>query len=809
MIKLRNIVKYYNRNRSNQYQVCKNISLEFEESGLVVILGPSGSGKTTLLNILSGMDKYQSGQYDFNGEIFEKYRSRKWDKLRRNEIGYIYQDYHLLKELTVGENIEIVLKMCGLTDIVVIERRIEELLDVVGLLEYKDRLAKQLSGGQQQRVAFVRALAKDPKIILADEPTGNVDSKTTIELMNVLKSISQTKLVIMVTHERKLADHYADRIIEIENGMIATDVENKQKKDLALLQEQIIYLKDYDTSKVMSDQLEVKRYVKDKNPTKMDVSLIERNETLYVHVESKLNKKLKFVNQENEIEIKDESSKNAIITQPINIEPLVKENAVAPKAAITLRDSLRYARRKFNSLTYGGKLLFFVLAIVGIIASLGIGMLGEVNRVEQTIASENRNYIQVTTDRISYEELLAFDQIEGVEQVVLINREMRFYIESEKYYEINSSLQLSALPVDIEYLDETKIMYGEMPDDYEIVIDKSIADEMIYLYKIRGIETYEDILNCSFKLQASGADTDLPHDNALYFQISGIAEDFSRSVWMKEDLMYSFVTPNLISDSVLGEYFTIIEGTMPTNIREVVLHEESPFLRMENRPLSIGITTGEYNISGVYKYTKAEHDYNFENLIVTSFDNLIHEYYANNYLNKNKYVFYLYSSDVETSLNEIRENGFRAENKYLYEKEDNQIIKFDDNINIYVLSISGIIASAISIYFIMRTSLISRVYEVSVYRTLGASKWNIRKMFFVEILLTTTYSAIVGYVIMTLLLLQAEASVAGGVDLVHFTLYSFLMGVLGIYAINILFGLLPINILLRSTPAEIMKRFDL
>ena len=246
MIKLTNIEKYFFKGRSNQNHVCNNINLEFDDKGLVVLLGNSGSGKTTLLNILSGMDKFNSGTLQFQEETFEKYRSTKWDTLRKNKIGYIYQNYHLLKELSVKDNIEMVLKMYGLTDQEEIDKRIDHLLTTVGLREYEDRLAKQLSGGQQQRIAFARALSKDPHIILADEPTGNLDSKTTIELMNILKNISQTKLVIMVTHDQKLAEYFADRIIGIENGKIVKDYKNEMKSDLSILQEQIIYLKDYE-----------------------------------------------------------------------------------------------------------------------------------------------------------------------------------------------------------------------------------------------------------------------------------------------------------------------------------------------------------------------------------------------------------------------------------------------------------------------------------------------------------------------------------------------------------------------------------
>jgi ABC-type lipoprotein export system ATPase subunit len=810
MIKLTNINKYFFKNRSNQNHVCNNINLEFDDIGLVVILGNSGSGKTTLLNVLSGMDKFNSGTLQIEDETFEKYSSKKWDILRKNRIGYIYQNYHLLKELSVYENIELVLKMYGITDEEEIENRIKYLLGAVGLLEYSDRLAKQLSGGQQQRIAFARALSKDPKIILADEPTGNLDSKTTLELMNILKTISETKLVIMVTHEQRLAEYYADRIIQVENGKIVKDEPNESKKDLALLQEQIIYLKDFNKVNVRNEELNVNRYNLFTDKTDfMNVDLIERNDTLYVNVKCDNPKKLKFINRESEIEVRNESSSDSYEVTPIKVEPIDNTGRQENQSAITLKDAFRYALRKINILSFGGKLLYFILALVGVIISVSVGMIGETYRVEQEVSNQNRNYITVTTDRIPYEDIIGLEELDGVEQVMLINEPARFYIQSEKYYEINSSIQLEALPVDIKFFDESKLIYGEMPDGYGIIIDKSVADKLIFEHDIRGITNYDDLLECNFKLQASGTDTDLPYDNAMYFPITGIADDNSESIWMAEELMYSLVTTTLIDYQILEEYFELTSGDFPSTYREVMLHDESKFIREGIIPYSIGITTGEYYISGTFKYTKDDTDYNFQSLIATTDEYIKHEYFASQYLYKSNYTFLLYSTKIEENIHTLKEMGYYADNSYLYEEEENRVLKFDENINIYILSIAGLVVAAVSIYFIMRSSIISRVYEVSVYRSLGASKGNIRKMFLMEILLATTFSSIIGYIIMTLLIIQAESSIAGGIHLVHYSVLTFFIGMFGLYGINIVFGLAPIDNLLRKTPAEIMKKFDL
>ena len=226
MLKLENVNKYFNKNKPNEIHVLNNVSLDFDKTGLVAILGPSGSGKTTLLNLIGGLDKVDDGEIYINGEKITKTSSNSVDKIRNLNIGYIFQDYKLIDNISVYENIAISLKMIGEKDERKIKKNVQYVLEAVNMYRYRYRLAKTLSGGQKQRVAIARAIIKNPNIIIADEPTGNLDSKNSIAVMDILKSISKEKLVILVTHETELAKQYASRIIEIEDGKIIKDYEN-------------------------------------------------------------------------------------------------------------------------------------------------------------------------------------------------------------------------------------------------------------------------------------------------------------------------------------------------------------------------------------------------------------------------------------------------------------------------------------------------------------------------------------------------------------------------------------------------------
>lgn len=193
MIKLQNVNKYFNRHKKNEIHVINNVSLTLESTGLVAILGPSGSGKTTLLNAIGGLDKVNKGKIFINEEEITTFSTHKRDKIRNINIGYIFQDYKLVDDLSVFENIALVLKMIGIKDKKEINTRVEYVLNAVNMYRYRNRPAGMLSGGERQRVGIARAIVKDPEIIIADEPTGNLDSKNSLEIMNIIKAISKRK----------------------------------------------------------------------------------------------------------------------------------------------------------------------------------------------------------------------------------------------------------------------------------------------------------------------------------------------------------------------------------------------------------------------------------------------------------------------------------------------------------------------------------------------------------------------------------------------------------------------------------------
>ncbi len=221
MLKLKDIVKDYDV-RSSPVHALKGVSIDFRASEFVAILGPSGCGKTTLLNIIGGLDRYTSGDLIIRGKSTKDFSDRDWDTYRNHSVGFVFQSYNLIPHQTVLANVELALTLSGVKK-AERRRRATEALEKVGLGDQLHKRPNQLSGGQMQRVAIARALVNGPQILMADEPTGALDSETSVQVMELLKQIAQDRLVVMVTHNPELAEQYATRIVRLLDGQIIAD----------------------------------------------------------------------------------------------------------------------------------------------------------------------------------------------------------------------------------------------------------------------------------------------------------------------------------------------------------------------------------------------------------------------------------------------------------------------------------------------------------------------------------------------------------------------------------------------------------
>ena len=244
MLELKNIKKTY-RVGDVETRALDDISVSFREQEFVAILGTSGSGKTTCLNIIGGLDRYDSGDLIINGKSTKNFKDREWDAYRNNSIGFIFQSYNLISHLSIVANVEMGMTLSGVSAAEK-HRRAQEALEKVGLKDHLHKKPNQLSGGQMQRLAIARALANDPDILLCDEPTGALDTVTSVQIMDLIKEIAGDKLVIMVTHNPELAEKYADRIVKFQDGKIVSDSNpysfEKENKEFSLKKTSMSFL---------------------------------------------------------------------------------------------------------------------------------------------------------------------------------------------------------------------------------------------------------------------------------------------------------------------------------------------------------------------------------------------------------------------------------------------------------------------------------------------------------------------------------------------------------------------------------------
>ncbi len=231
MLEIKNLTKIYRSKTGESVKALDNVSISFPETGMVFILGKSGSGKSTLLNVMGGLDAYDDGEFIIKGKSSKDFGGSDFDAYRNTFIGFIFQEYNVLDDFTVGANIGLALELQGKK---ATDEKINAILAQVDLLSYAKRKPNELSGGQKQRVAIARALVKDPQIIMADEPTGALDSNTGKQIFDTLKELSKEKLVLIVSHDRDFAERYADRIVELSDGKILSDVTKHEHHSVQL-----------------------------------------------------------------------------------------------------------------------------------------------------------------------------------------------------------------------------------------------------------------------------------------------------------------------------------------------------------------------------------------------------------------------------------------------------------------------------------------------------------------------------------------------------------------------------------------------
>lgn len=807
MIKLENVNKYFNKRRQNEIHVIKNATVEMESSGLVALLGPSGCGKTTLLNVIGGLDKVNSGNIFINGEKITGRSAGKIDKIRNLNVGYIFQNYNLVDNMTVFDNVAIALKMVGIKDGKEIEEKVSYVLEKVGMYRYRNRYADMLSGGERQRVGIARAIVKDPAIVIADEPTGNLDSKNTLEIMNIIKAISVDKLVILVTHEEELAEFYASRIIRIQDGQMISDEINSNSDDLDYRIENKIYLKDIkDHKRLKTGNYNIDFYNDSNHRVALDIVVKNGN----IYIKSKEASKIEVIDDNSGIEIVDEHYKHISMDDALSsgFEPdRLKVGQVRKhRSIISFIEAIRRGFKTVRDYNVLKKILLagFLVSAMFITYSIS-NIFGVLNITDDEFVGADKDYISIISKNVSVDTYLKYEKNEGFDYIMpgdsMITLEMPFdnYMQTAEY-----SAMISGSLSDYSKLTGGSLIKGRLPEnDSEIVVDKMILDKVIeeQITTTAGYGKAGNFVGASIKIE-----------NLPDMTIVGISDLQSPCIYASRDCFVNILANVPASedswmDESEGGTIEVIDyrlkedvvekekGEWPKNDYEVMINEKNKEDMKIGKTISPKVNGKKLKVVGYYS---DKHDSDFM---------LVNNNTVKYALIKSKSNITINPLNKAAAMEELKAADVNVRDTYKESKEQYKSKMWSSILSALVMAGIILAVSFIEIFLIIRASFLSRVKEVGVYRAIGVKKLDIYKMFAGEILAITTMASLPGFIAMTYILSELS-NMKYFDDMYLVNMPVILICLILIYSLNLVFGLLPVFRTIRKRPAAILSRTD-
>lgn len=788
MIKLVKVNKYFNRFKKNENHVINNTSFELGRSGLVSLLGESGSGKTTLLNAIGGLDNINSGSIYIDGKKLSRFSYFK-DKIRTLKIGYIFQNYNLIDNMSVFDNIALSLRMIGIKDKEEIKKRVNYVLEKIDMYRYRKRPASALSGGQRQRVGIARAIVKNPDVIIADEPTGNLDSKNTIEVMNIIKTISQEKLVILVTHEKPLAMFYSDKIIELVDGKVEAIYDNNHDDELDYRIDNKIYLKDIKKcEKVSGDMFNGKIY--NESLDNINFTIVVKNGNIYIESDKKVevvdsNSNIEIVNEHYKKITKDDYIKNKFDLSILSNDKKLKYSSIYnPISMIAKGISIVLDYKFIKKMLLGG----FVISAMFILFSIS-NIAGVMHIDDSDFLKVNKKYYSLNIPKGNIEKINNVKNLLG-DGSIIPSISGNYQIEANTIYQFqNRGVDVSAPVAFTDVIDKSDLIYGMMPGDNEVLVDRRVIENNIDKFnspKSIGILSYKDLVG---KYLVNGK---------LKLRVSGIVDCGVKSFYInKKDFSYlinSEEYANFTSNyrNIKDNNFTLKEGRLPGDYEALVHISEKENYKL-NSYLNSKINNNKLKVVGYYTSP-----YTNDSIYIS--DNTV-----TNLLYSNWSKFYVYGK--EDSINNLINNGYEVQSTYEQDR-----LKFISNRQKSVnnnLLIAGVflLISFVEIFLMIRSSFMSRIKEVGILRAIGIKKIDIYKMFMGEILVITTVASVPGLIIMNSFLKQiSSVSLIGKQFIINKEI--FIISVIVVYVLNLVVGLLPLFNVMRNTPHKILSRND-
>ena len=830
MLTLQNVDKYFYRHKSNQIHVINNTSLEFGETGLTALLGPSGCGKTTLLNVIGGLDKPDRGKIYINGQRITGRTARSVDRIRNLNIGYIFQNYNLINNMTVFDNVAMVLKMVGIKDKQEIKEKVEYALELVGMYRYRKRYADMLSGGERQRVGIARAIVKNPSIIIADEPTGNLDSANTLEVMNIIKAISREKLVILVTHEENLANFYADRIIRLKDGEVISDEINENVEGLDYRIENRIYLQDIKDQRTFGDG-DYSLRVFNESGGKMNLDIVISRGNLFIQSRDP-GSRVEVVDENSSIELIDDHYRAMTAEEAearkFHAERFETSNPLRNTSIVNIFSMIVSGFRTVGKYHILKKILLVGFLISAMFITYAVSNIaGILNMPDEKFVQDDKSYVGVVQKKISVKDYLAMESDPSVEYALPGSGKINMSMKYDEYWQTSwGGTMFSGSLSSSDDLTRDDLIEGRLPEDRkEIVVDALILKRLQ--------ENYSDIDQAGYKEPEELIGRHLTLKNLPEFTIVGITDKKSPCIYADPSMFINMLANNGSED----EYYNEEYEEEPQE--EEVYNEDGSITATAPDPsrlIDYGLHAGELKLTK--GSSKPENDYevlvdndyaksmklgreiktkvNGHKLKVVGYytsDSHKGEFFVNNNMIKYQLIrsqenmTVKPAGDKQDTISALSDYGVKARDLYKYQKSKYRKSQLSMVRTFLIVGSIIIIISLIEVFLMMRASFMSRIKEVGTLRAIGVKKSDIYRMFTGEIIAITVLASVPGWLLMNYIIYKLQ-----GISYLSGMFASTPLTVLGslaiIFAFNLLFGLLPVFHTLIKRPAAILARTD-
>lgn len=795
MITVKNLCKSYDKN-----QILKDVNLSLDDCGLVCILGESGSGKTTLLNVIGGIDSFDSGMITVADKSFSGYNRAVIEPLRNDMFGYVFQGYYLLNDYTVEYNIKLALSGYELSDEEK-DERCNYVMDMLGIRKYKKKLVARLSGGQKQRVSIARALIKSPRIILADEPTGNLDEENTIKTMMILKNIAKECLVLLVTHEKRIAEYFADRIITVSDGVIVSDRINHMT-DYEMSDDNNIYLKELSNVSLQSDIAGISLYFdKYAPPSDVSINIVIKDNKIYI--DSAGERDIVIAGEASGVKLLDIDRPKLDINDIENFEYNLSPPKESKKAGLPFGEILRMALTNIKMLAK--KQVFVLLVMIAASVMLSITFARFIN-----VVTFDRDEVVKTDSHYVYGEFHNLSVFSTDEKLQILEFAWDYLDEcsyGEPFWCPDTSLYLTGEGflqfdnltqriqgfsyADIRHLDGSSLIYGEMPTKRgDVVVDIKIINNLMKSNGVvsAGYASAQDYIGAKLKTAISLTE----------LTITGICDSSEPSVYSGQSVLMDYASAGYkvasfdeLKKDAVGEYdsmtladdeILVREGLYDADVSEMTIGDDKKHV---------------YRIAGFIP-DELGYDYVLSDAGIAAVRDIM--------IYKDRH-FYIYCDDPAAAseyFNGIRNKKFSVEtvvpvDEEIAEYKQKSTVKLDVG---YLITLAIVLVSLVMMYFSVKTGVLSRIEELTVYRLIGISKGSIIKVYVLEMLIKTVFSSVPA-----ILIVSGVISVIARIPSLQIDMllpwYAVCALVIATIIINCTISVLPVRRILSKPPATL------